>query len=66
MGSVRSGAGGNGMTDIEKYNNILSSVGACIFITDCGYGWYWNSKTRKGFKTAEEAYEDACREIEIN
>ena len=66
MGAVRSGAGGNGMNDFEKYNSALGEYNACLFITLGGFGWYYNGKAKRGFKTPEEAYEDCCREIENN
>lgn len=52
------------MNDFEKYNSALGEYNACLFITLGGFGWYYNGKAKRGFKTPEEAYEDCCREIE--
>lgn len=53
------------MTDFDTYNNILSAVGGCIFAYSGGFGWCLHGwRSQKGFSTPEEAYEDACREIE--
>jgi hypothetical protein len=52
------------MDEISQYNEKLSKYGGCIFLTVGGYGYYYNGKFRRGFKTAEEAYIDICGEIE--
>ncbi len=51
--------------EFKKYNEILSSVGGCIFVYSGGFGWSLHGgRSRKGFSTPEEAYLDCCREIE--
>jgi len=51
--------------EFKKYNEILSSVGGCIFAYSGGFGWSLHGgRSQKGFSTPEEAYLDCCREIE--
>lgn len=51
--------------EFKKYNEILSSVGGCIFAYSGGFGWCLHGgRSQKGFSTPEEAYLDCCREIE--
>lgn len=51
--------------EFEKYNEILSSVGGCIFAYSGGFGWCLpKGRSCRGFDTAESAYIDACREVE--
>lgn len=51
--------------EFKKYNEILSSVGGCIFACSVGYGWSLHGgRSQKGFSTPKEAYLDCCREIE--
>jgi len=53
------------VAEFKKYNEILSSVGGCIFAYSGGFGWCLHGwRSQKGFSTPEEAYLDCCREIE--
>jgi hypothetical protein len=53
------------MTDFDKYNRILSAVGGALFKYSDGFGWSLpEGRSRRGFDTAEQAYEDACRAVE--
>jgi hypothetical protein len=49
------------MEEFEKYNKLLAEYGGCLFMSRLGFGWYLDGISVRGFSTAKEAYEDACK-----